>query len=168
MTFEQFWGVIAPYAQGFVGMTIAGIPIGAILWAILKKLVTKTVTKLLANTSAENLSKEIASKLANSSINVDLTAVTEKQLSAIKVEVTEQLSAVAKTLDAYTANQVLMLKALSASEVVSDETRAEMIAVVDGAGQHAEDAKKATISIALKPVEDEVKQETATVLSFGG
>ena len=166
MTFEQFWELVAPYFQGFIGMTVAGIPVGAIIWAVVKKLVTKSVTKLLAGTSAENISQEVAKQLANSSINVDLTAVTEKQLAQIKVELTEEMANVAKVLDKHLQYQVLTLKALSASEVVSSDTKAQIVDAVESAGEKA-DGKKATISIELQPVK-ETAEESETVLSFGG
>ena len=165
MTFEQFWAIVAPYFQGFIGMTVAGIPVGTIIWAVVKKLVTKTVTKLLANTSAESISKEVAAQLTNSSINVDLTAVTEKQLSQIKVELTEEMANVAKVLDKHLQYQVLTLKALSASEVVSADTKEQIVNAVESAGEHAE--KKSTISIELHPVKEE-NEDSETVLSFGG
>lgn len=166
MTFEQFWVLVAPYFQGFIGMTVAGIPVGAIIWAVVKKLITKTVTKLLANTSAESISKEVATQLTNSSINVDLTAVTENQLAQIKVELTEEMANVAKVLDKHLQYQVLTLKALSASEVVSDDTKKQIVNAVESAGEKA-DGKKATITVELTPVKEE-NEETATVLAFGG
>ena len=160
---DNVWAQIAPFVYGLVGVFGAGLPVGAILYFVLRKLLTKWLgkiaDKLLSGASPDSVADSVAKKIASSVVGVDLTAITEKQFAAMETAVTERVKAIEQKEEDVRQGLALVLNALMPSEIVTEETKAEMRGYIEKAGQAATEAKK-VIELKIEPV---VLEEVVTV-----
>lgn len=77
---DYVWEIISPYVAAVGGATGAGAIIYAIVRLLMGRFVKKTNAALDASYNAEKVSQLTAEKLAGKTLNIDVTAVTEKAL----------------------------------------------------------------------------------------
>ncbi len=151
---DAVWNVIEPYIAALGGATT----VGAVIYAIVRLLVSRVIKKnsaMLNNTfNIDNLSQKVAEKLAGKTMNIDVTAVTEKSLKKlagqlnVRVEQVEAATNSLKCILVAIAKGVVQLKALTADE------RAELEAAIKALeSDYKPVEKEEPLTVVLQPVE---------------
>lgn len=166
MDINMVWAVIEPFVSAIAG-TAAG---GAIVGFICRLLQGKLLRKL----SADGIADKVANRLAGKTLDIDLTAVTEKKLDKIssalnkKVEKVQEETASYKPLLVQIGKGIMHLKALSVEEKESLQTA---ITALDS--NYIPPAPDKLVTVKLQPIAtedvtaEEAERKGRSLISFG-
>ena len=164
---EAIWEIIAPY----VGMVIGAGGGGTIIYIVLRLLLGKTLKTNMASLegmfNTEALSQKFADRLAGKTLNIDVTAVTEKALRKLSKQLDDKISTVADTTNSYKHLLVLMAGALSKFKALSKEEQMELAGAISAleSGYVAPDASE-TMTVILEPIS--LDGEATAAVKTGG
>lgn len=114
MDINSIWAVIEPYITGLAGTATGGLIVG-IICRLLQG-------RLMRRLDVSDIADKVAKQLAGKTLNIDVTAVTEKRLDKIdknlskKVEEIQEKTEEYKHLLALMGGALVHLKALSEAE----------------------------------------------------
>lgn len=159
---DYVWELIAPYVAALGGATGASAIIYAIVRLLMGRFVKKTNATLDASYNAEKVSQLMAEKLAGKTMNIDVTAVTEKSLKKTaklldsRVERVEEATNALKGILVAIAKGIIKLKALSEDEKAE---LADAIKLLESGYTPPEPDK--IMTVVLQPVELPEETESA-------
>lgn len=134
---NEIWEQIAPYVMPVITVILSS-GLGAALVRIL-------ASKWFRKTDLNKIAEKFAEKLSGSSINVDLTAVTEKQLALIKSELAEGQKEECEKLNLVLKAINKILTEISKSAKLSKQSQNELTTTLT------------QISTATQPIEEKEK-----------
>lgn len=169
---DYVWELISPYVAALGGASGAGVIIYTIVRAVIGKVFNKNNKMLDATFNVDNLSQKVSEKLAGKTLNIDVTAVTEKSLKKLakeldaRMEKMEQLTNSLKSILVPMGKGIVKLKALTKDEV------AELSDAIKGlAGDYKPKEPDEVMTVVLQPIaaapEEKTDAEKAAV-NFGG
>ena len=172
MDINAIWQTIEPYFWGILSGLLGGTSVYCVAKVFLKKMFNSFSEKHNTDTMAQ----KVADKLAGKSLNIDVTAVTEKRLDKIEKALSKQVKAVSETTDSYKHLLALMAGAVSKFKAVTDEERTELTAAIRAIEKgYTPPEPEEIITVSLKPIELEGKNEKAesdredeSLINFGG
>lgn len=164
------------YAIKLIAAIIAGLGGAAGVGAIIQTVATSRFNKAMRKNSAllgatfnpEMMSQLIADKLAHKTINIDMTALTEKALRKLdgRVEKLESLVNSLKGILVAIAKGTIKLKALT------EEEKAELASAIQTlASDYKPPEKEEVMTVLLEPIPTEEKKKnnvTDIGVNFGG
>lgn len=175
MDINAIWQTVEPYVMAIIG-ALAG---GTGIYALVRSFIGKWVNSFGKKYDMDDMAQKVADKLAGKSLNIDVTAVTEKRLDKIEKALSKQVKAVSETTDSYKHLLALMAGAVSKFKAVTDEERTaltEAIQTIEKGYKPPEPEEIITVS--LKPIEIELEgknedtdpplQEEESLINFGG
>lgn len=170
MNFNEIWALLEPYILPiFEGGVISAIV------ALLAKSALNAVSQKWANKlDISNVADKVASKLVSSSLNVDLTSITEKQIKAsvrlLEKSVVSEIASLKDTV-AKQNETLCIVGELLANKTTTSAKKEQLIAYlsngngnVDPIVEVQEEAKE-TIAITLEPLPYDVDEEEQEVIS---
>lgn len=175
---DYVWELIAPYVAAVCGATGTGAIIYAIVRLLVGRFVKKTTEALGASYNTEQVSQKVAEKLAGKTLNIDVTAVTEKSLKKtaklldIRVERVEEATNALKGILVAIAKGIIKLKALTEDEKAELATAIKLLE----SGYTPPEANE-LMTVVLQPLElpeeaseaeDETEEEQSAGVNFSG
>ena len=130
MDFDSIWEIIAPWVAALGG--ISGI-CGIIVFAakmIIKRVINKNSTMLASQFNTKEIAQETAEQLAGKTLDIDVTAVTEKSLRKLTRQVDTRIEKVEETASSLAGILVPMGKAIAKLKALTDDERAELTAAI--------------------------------------
>lgn len=171
---DYVWEIIAPYVAALGGVTGAGAIIYAIVRLLMNKFVKKANSALDASYNAEKVSRLTAEKLAGKTLNIDVTAVTEKSLKKIARELNVRVEKIETVADSLKSLLVAMAKGIIRLKALTDDEKAELaeaIKMLSGAYKLPEPEEIITVKLDPVTIPDETSEianDTGSGLNFGG
>lgn len=168
---DYVWELISPYVAALGGASGVGIIIYAILRLLFSKLLNKNNAMLSSTFNVDVLSQKVADKLAGKTLNIDITAVTEKALKKLAKELDEKIKKVEEATNAYKqilaeiGKAVSKLKALNKDEI---EALASAIKAIEKDYIPRENDEPMTILLEPVVLENKKEQKETSTVNFGG
>lgn len=127
---EYVWELIQPWIAAILAALGSGGIITLIVRAVVKKILNKNTTMLDATYNAERVSQLTAEKLAGKTMNIDVTAVTEKALKKTTRELDTRIEKTEEIANSHTAILIAMAKGIIKLKALSDDEKAELASAV--------------------------------------
>lgn len=93
---NEIWTMIEPYVMGVLG-TLGG---GTIIYILARVLIGKLINKASKAYDVSQLADAVTDKLAGKTINIDVTAVTERKLEKINKGLSDKVQSITAELNA--------------------------------------------------------------------
>lgn len=168
---DYVWELISPYVAALGGASGAGLIIYTIVRAIIGKLVNKNNKMLDATFNVDNLSQKVSEKLAGKTLNIDVTAITEKSLKKLTKELDARMEKIEKITNSLKSILVPMGKGISKLKALTKEEVSELADAIKGLeGEYNPQEPDEVMTVVLQPlpvIEEEAAPEQASV-NFGG
>lgn len=163
---NEIWNVVEPYVISALKALLEGTALVLILRLLIKQFLTKASTIYDVNL----ISNKVADKLGGKTINVDVTAVTEKRLSETTAILHKDVKTIADEVNSFKRLLVCIGKSLTYLKALSDDDRAELeTAIKDLDDCYIPPDKEVIATVKLEPItlnEPSVSAATDTV-NFG-
>ena len=168
---DYVWEIVAPWVAALGGASGIGLITYAIVRGLMGRLLKKNRTMLDGTFNVENLSRQVAERLAGKTLNIDVTAVTEKALRMLareldaKIEKIETATNSLKGILAPIGKGIIKLKALTKEEV------AELASAIKALeGEYKPAPENETMTVVLQPVtlSDEKEDAVPAGVNFDG
>lgn len=168
MDINAIWAVIEPYI-----MTVAGaIGGGTVVFALVRSLVGGFVKKFAAKYDVNDMADKVAQRLGGKTLNIDVTAVTEKRLDKIENKLSKKVEAIEEQTASYKHLLVLIGGALAHSKSLTEAEKATLLAAVQTLESDYTPPEPEQVSVVkLEPIVFDRKaerQEEDGIINFGG
>lgn len=164
MDINTIWAAIEPYITGIAGTATGGLIVG-IICRLLQG-------KLLRRLDVGDIADKVAGKLAGKTLNIDVTAVTERKLDKIAAKLDKKVEAVTDQVAAYKLLLALIGGALVHLKSLSTEERQALQEAITALNaDYAPPAPEQVATVKLEPIALEGKteeEEAAGLINFGG
>lgn len=170
---ETVWEMIAPYVAMVGGATGAGTIIYMIIRFLLTKITQKNESTLIKMFDLDALSQKFAERLAGKTLNIDVTAVTEKALKKLQKQLDEKVELIADNVNSYKQLLALIGNALTKLKALSKEEVDELTGAIKGIqSDYVPPQAEETMTVILEPIaltesKDEDEKASGGV-NFGG
>lgn len=150
---NEVWEMIAPYIAALGGATGAGTIIYVIIRLLLTKITSKNTQTLDGMFNVDALSQKVAEKMAGKTLNIDVTAVTEKALKKLSKQLDVKITAVEDATNSYKHLLALIGGALSKLKALSPEEVKELTEAIQAleSGYTPPDPEE-TMTVVLEPL----------------
>lgn len=126
MDVNQIWEVISPYIMTVVG-AFGG---GTVVFALVRILVGGFLKKFSAKYDVNDMADRVAGRLAGKTLNIDVTAVTEKRLDKIDKRLSKQVEELSKQTTDYKHLLALIGSAVAHFKALPDEEKTALTEAV--------------------------------------
>lgn len=170
---DQIWELIAPYVAAIGGATGFGAVVWGFVVLVAKKFTKKWGEFLDTKYSVSQMATAVADKLAGKTLNIDVTAVTEKALKKTAVALGERVQRVEETCEWLKMILVPMAKAMARFKALTDDEKEELtVAIQKLTGNMKKTIGDEVMTVMLQPlsIEYEPKEtdvEPITTVNFG-
>lgn len=153
---DYVWELIAPYVAAIGGAGGAGIIIYTIIRALMNKVFNKNNTLLNSTFNTDVVSQKVAEKLAGKTLNIDVTAVTEKALKKLSKQLDEKIEKVETATNSYKHLLALIGNALTKLKALSKEEISELASAIKALdGEYIPTEPNETMTVVLEPISNE-------------
>lgn len=169
---DYVWELIAPWVAALGGAGGAGVIIYAIVRLILGRVLNKNNKMLDATFNIDNISQRVAEKLAGKTLNIDVTAVTEKALKKLAKELDAKIEKIETATNSLKGILVPMGKGITKLKALTKEEVAELASAIKALeGAYEPPAENETMTVVLQPIalpEEKEEAVPAGGVNFGG
>lgn len=127
---DYVWELIQPWITAILAALGSGGIITLIVRAIVNKIWRKNNAMLDATYNADAVSQRVAEKLAGKTLNIDVTAVTEKALKKTTRELDARIEKSEEIANSHTAILIAMAKGIIKLKALTDEEKTELASAV--------------------------------------
>lgn len=167
---DQIWNAIAPYVAAVGGA--AGF--GAIVWGFVvlfaKKFINKSGDLLEQKFNTDRIASAVAKALAGKTLNIDVTAVTEKALKRTASALDERVVRVEETVASLRLILIAIAKGVARFKALSEEEKMEILnAIAALEGQSEPPKQEEVMTVMLEPVSlsEEPEEDGIVGANFG-
>lgn len=165
MDINTIWAVVEPYITGIAGTATGGLIVG-IICRLLQG-------KLLRRLDVGDIADKVAGRLTGKTLNIDVTAVTEKRLDKIEAKLSKKVEAIEEQTAAYKHLLALIGGAVAHFKALPEEEKHALQEAVTGLkGDYTPPPPEQVTTVKLEPItldEDEEEKDTAgELINFGG
>lgn len=166
---DYIWELIAPYIAMVGGATGATTIIYMVVRLLMSKFAQKQNIALNEMFNADNLSRLFADKLAGKTLNIDVTAVTEKALRKLQKQFDEKVGELAETTNSYKHLLALIGNALTKLKALSRDEVTELTAAVRTLDKNYKPVEpEEVMTVVLEPITLEEESEEKSGVNFEG
>ncbi|MDE6401350.1 MAG: hypothetical protein K2L54_01920 [Clostridiales bacterium] len=174
---DYVWEIIEPYLRLILEAIIMGVNIFIIIRSYTKRTFNKNFTLLNATYNVDTFSQSVAEKLAGKTMNIDVTAVTEKSLKKTARALDERVEKVERAVGALAPILIAIAKAQIKLKALNDDERGELASAISllEKGYKPPEADEimtvqlTPIALNQEPIEiDEEPTDTDGGVNFGG
>lgn len=174
MDINAIWQIIEPFFWGL----LSGSAVGTAVYFIGKKVLKKILSAWLKKHDDDTMAQKVADRLAGKTLNIDVTAVTEKKLDKTEKVLSKGVKDIGEEIAKQRHLLVLMAGAVSKFKAVTEDERAaftEAIQAIEKGYKPPEPEEVITVS--LKPIEIELEgknedseppEPEESLINFGG
>lgn len=127
---DYVWGIIEPYVRAILEAIIIGVNIFIIIRSYTKKTFNKNFSLLNDTYNVDTFSQRVAEKLAGKTLNIDVTAVTEKSLKKTAQALDKRIEKVEDAVGAVAPILIAIAKAQIKLKALSDDERSELASAI--------------------------------------
>lgn len=127
---DYVWEIIQPYVAAILAALGSGGIITLIVRAFTNKLLKKNFTLLDGTYNVDTFSQRVAEKLAGKTLNIDVTAVTEKALKKTAQALDGRVEKVESAVGSLAAILIAIAKAQIKLKALSEAERAELASAI--------------------------------------
>lgn len=127
---DYVWELIQPWIAAILAALGSGGIITLIVRAIVNKILRKNNAMLDSTYNPDRASQLVAEKLAGKTLNIDVTAVTEKALKKTTRELDTRIEKSEEIANSHTAILIAMAKGIIKLKALSDDEKAELASAV--------------------------------------
>ena len=127
---DYVWEIIEPYLRLILEAIIMGVNIFIIIRSYTKKTFNKNFTLLNSTYNVDTFSQRVAEKLAGKTLNIDVTAVTEKSLKKTARALDERIEKVESAVGALARILIAIAKAQIKLKALNDDERGELASAI--------------------------------------
>lgn len=127
---DYVWGIIEPYVRLVIEAIIMGVNIFIIIRTYTKKTFNKNFSLLNATYNVDTVSQRVAERLAGKTLNIDVTAVTEKSLKKTTQVFDKRIEKVENAVGSLAAILIAIAKAQIKLKALSETERAELASAI--------------------------------------
>ena len=127
---DYVWELIQPWIAAILAALGSGGIITLIVRAIVNKILRKNNAMLDATYNPDRASQLVAEKLPGKTLNIDVTAVTEKALKKTTRELDTRIEKSEEIANSHTAILIAMAKGIIKLKALSDDEKAELASAV--------------------------------------
>lgn len=150
---EYVWELIAPWIAAIGGASGIGVIIYAIARALMGKVLKKNNTMLDATFNVDAIGQKLAEKLAGKTLNIDVTAVTEKALKKLAKQLDEKIQKVEDSTNAYRRILALIGKGISKLKALSKDEVTELNSAIKAIeSEYIPPEENETMTVVLQPI----------------
>ena len=170
MDINVIWAAVEPFVSAVAGTAAGGVIVGFICKLLQKKLLRKLDANDVANRVAEKLGKGMT-------VDVDLTAVTEKRLDKVEQKLHKQEEKMREETASYRCILTQIGKAVAhLKSLTDDEKQALQGAITTLDSDYIPPAPEKRITVKLEPIatdepsvaEEENMPDGESLINFGG
>ena len=146
---EELWTIIAPYVAAISGTLGSGV----LFFIINRFLTSRLLKKVTATINIDNLAQRVAEKLVGKTLNIDVTALTDKALKKLAEQIDKRLTKQESITDSYKLVLALMARVLSRLKAnTPEETKALEAAAKDLECDFKPKEAEEVMTVVLKPI----------------
>lgn len=172
MDIQAIWAAAEPYVMAIVG-ALGG---GTVIYTLARTLMNKLLNKFSAKYDMDDMADKVAKKLAGKTLNVDVTAVTEKRLDKIENKLRKQVDQLQEQTAAYRQLLTAIGAAVAHFKSLTEEERGELQAAIQALDhRYTPPAPEEIVTVKLEPIalEPDHAEELTTepehsLIDFGG
>lgn len=127
---DYVWEIIEPYVRLIIEAIIMGVNIFIIIRTYTKKTFNKNFSLLNATYNVDTFSQRVAEKLAGKTLNIDVTAVTEKSLKKTARALDERVEKVENAVGSLSAILIAIAKAQIKLKALTEAERIELASAI--------------------------------------
>ncbi|MDE6473619.1 MAG: hypothetical protein K2L70_00770 [Clostridia bacterium] len=127
---DYVWELIQPYVMAVLATLCSSGVVTLIVRAVVNKILNKNSAMLDKTYNIEKISKLVADKLAGKTMNIDVTAVTEKSLKKTTKQLDERIEKVESIGNSHTAILIAMAKGIIKLKALSEDEKEEIASAV--------------------------------------
>lgn len=161
MDMQQIWQAVEPYVMWAIGAIVGGTSIYALAKFFLKKVFKRFEEKYEVN----DMANKVADKLAGKTLNIDVTAVTEKRLDKLDKKLSKAVERIHSETAAYKHLLALIGGAMTKLKAVTAEERNALNdAITALESDFTPPEPEEVVTVKLEPIvtaPQETKDETA-------
>ena len=167
---ETAWEIIAPWVTAIGGNAILGLITFVIIRVAVTKVINRNTNTLRDTFNVDSLSQLVAEKFAGRTLNIDVTALTEKALRKLAKELDTKVAAIETATNALKNILVAIGKGVHHLQLMTDEEKDELAAAIQEleAGYKPPE-KQECMTVRLEPIVTKKDEEdTPASLNFEG
>lgn len=172
MDINAIWAAVEPYVMTVLGMSAGGTVVGVIC----RLLQNRLLRRLDVNSIADKVSAEVQKGLAGKTLNIDVTAVTEKKLDKIETKLNKKIAEIQSTTDEYKYLLTQIGVAVAHFKSLTDVERKkleEAIKALDNGYKPPEPDQIVTVRLEPLAIDNaqeqpEADEEAQSLINFGG
>lgn len=168
---DYVWELIAPYVAGILGTAGGGTIIYILVRLFMGKVFKRNSAMLTSTFNTDQIAQNVAEKLAGKTVNIDVTAVTEKALKKTSKQLDERVEKVENATKALKDILVAIAKGIIKLKALSDEEKEELASAIKTLEKgYVPPEEDQPMTVLLQPVvlpEDTEEEESAGV-NFNG
>ena len=161
MDINTIWQTVEPYVMAIIG-ALAG---GTGIYALVRSFVGKWISRFEKKYDINDMAQKVADKLGGKTLNIDVTAVTEKKLDKLDKKLNKKIEDIQAATDAYKHLLALIGGAMTKLKAITpDERTALTEAITALESDYTPPMPAEIVTIKLEPIEiapQETKDETA-------
>lgn len=170
MDINAMWAAVEPFVSAIAGTAAGGVIVGFICKLLQGRLLRKLDVNDMANRVAEKLGKGMT-------VDVDLTAVTEKRLDKVEQKLRKQVEKMREETASYRCILVQIGKAVAHLKSLTDEEKEALRSAITALdGDYIPPAPEKRITVKLEPIttdesstaEEENVPDGESLINFGG
>lgn len=127
---DYVWEIIEPYVRLVIEAIIMGVNIFIIIRTYTKKTFNKNFSLLNATYNVDTFSQRVAERLAGKTMNIDVTAVTEKALKKTTRELDERVVKVEDAANSLKGVLIAMAKGIIKLKALSEDEKTELASAI--------------------------------------
>ena len=128
---DYVWEIIQPYVAAILAALGSGGIITLIVRAFTNKMLKKNFTLLDGTYNVDTFSQRVAERLAGKTLNIDVTAVTEKSLKKTAQALDKRIEKVEDAVGAVAPILIAIAKAQIKLKALSDAERGELASAIN-------------------------------------
>ncbi len=168
MDINAIWQIVEPWVTVVLAAVSAVVSICITVKARLKK----WNFSLMERYDPREIASSVADKLSGKTLNIDVTAVTEKKLDKIEQKLNKRVETICETIAAYSHILARIGAAVAKFKSLTDEERQELQEAVKALDKgYIPPEPEEIITVKLEPIAIDTPAEDAeseSVINFGG
>ncbi len=169
MDINTIWQTVEPYVMAIIG-ALAG---GTGIYALVRSFVGKWISRFEKKYDINDMAQKVADKLGGKTLNIDVTAVTEKKLDKLDKKLNKKIEDIQAATDAYKHLLALIGGAVAKFKAVSAEEKNALTEAIRAIEKNYKPPEPDEITtVRLEPItelEDKAESvEEDSLISFGG
>jgi nucleotidyltransferase/DNA polymerase involved in DNA repair len=168
---DYVWELIAPWVAALGGAGGVGLITYTIVRALVGKVIRKNNTMLDATFNIDSLAQRVAERLGGKTLNIDVTAVTEKALKKLAKQLDEKIQKVEDATNSYKRILALIGKGIAKLKALTKDEVSELASAITAIeSEYTPPEENQPMTVVFQPiaVSEEKEEAVPAGVNFSG